>query len=243
MAAGNWKDWAQGEIVTEAGFQDIQDSIVFIYSNDSAANSALTNKVEGTSYYNTTDDELKIWDGSAWVAVGGGSITLLSSATASSSADLTFDNFVDEATYSEYIFIMRNIIPQTDNTTLRYVYRSSTPSDITGTYYSAGAYYYGDGAFSGFESNLSDTNFGKISDLGNASLETFSGKFSFYYGAGSYSSAILGKFFRHNPFANVQGQEYGGFLKASDSIAGIKFYMASGNISSGTISVYGVKKV
>jgi len=242
MAAGNWKDWAQGEIVTEAGFQDIQDSIVFIYSNDSAANSALTNKVEGTSYYNTTDDELKIWDGSAWVAVGGGSITLLSSATASSSADLTFDNFVDEATYSEYIFIMRNIIPQTDNTALRYVYRSSTPSDITGTYYSAGAYYYGDGAFSGFESNLSDTNFGKISDLGNASLETFSGKFSFYYGAGSYSSAILGKFFRHNPFANVQGQEYGGFLKASDSIAGIKFYMSSGNITSGSIYIYGVKK-
>ena len=166
----------------------------------------------------------------------------LSSATASSSADLTFDNFVDEATYSEYIFIMRNIIPQTDNTALRYVYRSSTPSDITGTYYRAGAYYYGDVAASGFEANLSDTNFGKISDLGNASLETFSGKFSFYYGAGSYSSAIVGKFFRHNPFANVQGQEYGGFLKASDSIAGIKFYMSSGNITSGSIHIFGVKK-
>jgi len=69
MAAGSWKDWAQGELVTESGFQDIQDSIVFIYGNDSAANSALTNKVEGSIYYNTTDNVLKAWDGSAWNSV------------------------------------------------------------------------------------------------------------------------------------------------------------------------------
>lgn len=171
-----------------------------------------------------------------------GGLVKLASATASASSELLFDNFVDEATYSEYIFIIKNLIPQTDNTTLRYVYRSSTPSDITGTYYRSGVYYYGDSALSGFETNLSDTNFGVISDLGNASLETFSGKFSFYYGAGSYSSGIVGKFFRHNPYAGVQGQEYGGFLKASDSIAGIKFYMSSGNITSGSIYIYGVRK-
>lgn len=69
MAAGSWKDWAQGELVTESGFQDIQDSIVFIYANDAAANSALTNKVEGSIYYNTTDNVLKAWDGSAWNSV------------------------------------------------------------------------------------------------------------------------------------------------------------------------------
>ena len=28
MAAGSWKDWAQGELVTESGFQDIQDCII-----------------------------------------------------------------------------------------------------------------------------------------------------------------------------------------------------------------------
>ena len=66
MAAGSWFDWSTGDLVTEAKFQDIQDSIVFIYASDSAANSALTNKVEGTVYFNTTDDVLKYWDGSAW---------------------------------------------------------------------------------------------------------------------------------------------------------------------------------
>ena len=74
MAAGSWKDWAQGEIVTEAGFQDIQDSLVFIYASESAANTALTNKVTGTIFYDTGAASLKVWDGSAsaWVAVGGG---------------------------------------------------------------------------------------------------------------------------------------------------------------------------
>jgi len=181
-------------------------------------------------------------DGVDVSAIVSGSLVKLASSTASSSPTLTFDNFVDENTYSEYIIIMRNIIPQTDNTKLRYVYRSSTPSDITGTYYRSGVYYYGDNASSGFETNLSDTNFGVISDLGNDTNETLSGKFSFYYGAGSFSSSIVGKFFRHNPFAGVHAQEYGGFLKATDSIAGIKFYMSSGNITSGSIYIYGVKK-
>jgi len=70
MAAGSWKDWTQGELVTEALFQDIQDSIAFIYASESAANTALTNKVEGTQFYDTGEDLLKIWDGSSWVPVG-----------------------------------------------------------------------------------------------------------------------------------------------------------------------------
>ena len=50
MAAGAWFDWTTGDLVTEARFQDIQDSIVFIYVDETAANAALTNKVEGLSF-------------------------------------------------------------------------------------------------------------------------------------------------------------------------------------------------
>ena len=50
MAAGNWVDWNTEDLVTAAAFQDMQDSIVFIYASESAANSALTNKVEGTVF-------------------------------------------------------------------------------------------------------------------------------------------------------------------------------------------------
>jgi hypothetical protein len=74
MAAGAWFDWTTGDLVTEARFQDIQDSIVFIYASESAANSALTNKVEGTIFYDTTDNLLKAWNGSAWIGAEAGDI-------------------------------------------------------------------------------------------------------------------------------------------------------------------------
>jgi hypothetical protein len=76
MAAGAWRNWAVGELVTESLFQDIQDSIVFIYASESAANTALTSKVEGTLFFDTGADTLKVWDGSAWQSVGGASFVL-----------------------------------------------------------------------------------------------------------------------------------------------------------------------
>ena len=66
MAAGSWVDWNTGDLVTAAAFQDIQDSIIFIFASESAANSALTNKVTGTAFFDTTAKQLKVWDGSAW---------------------------------------------------------------------------------------------------------------------------------------------------------------------------------
>jgi hypothetical protein len=74
MAAGAWFDWTTGDLVTEARFQDIQDSIVFIYASESAANTALTNIVEGTIFYDTTDNLLKAWNGSAWIGAEAGDI-------------------------------------------------------------------------------------------------------------------------------------------------------------------------
>ena len=74
MAAGGWFDWSTGDLVTEARFQDIQDSIVFIFADETAANAALTNKVEGTVFYDTTANLLKAWDGSAWIGAEAGDI-------------------------------------------------------------------------------------------------------------------------------------------------------------------------
>ena len=74
MAAGGWFDWTTGDLVTESRFQDIQDSIVFIFSSESAANSALTNKVEGTIFYDTAADKIKAWSGSAWISAETGDI-------------------------------------------------------------------------------------------------------------------------------------------------------------------------
>jgi hypothetical protein len=70
--AGTWKDFVEGELVSETELQNIQDSIVFIYSSESAANTALTSKVDGTLFYDTTANAVKVWNGSSWDEVGGG---------------------------------------------------------------------------------------------------------------------------------------------------------------------------
>jgi hypothetical protein len=97
MAAGGWFDWSTGDLVTESRFQDIQDSIVFIFASESAANSALTNKVEGTVFYDTGANLIKAWSGSAWISAETGDIegvtagTGLSGGGASGTVTVNFD--------------------------------------------------------------------------------------------------------------------------------------------------------
>ena len=93
MAQGGWKDWSEGELVTEALFQDIQDSIAFIYASESAANTALTRKVIGTQFYDTGAGKLKIWSGSAWSAVEG-KILQVVEGTDNTTADITSATYV-----------------------------------------------------------------------------------------------------------------------------------------------------
>jgi hypothetical protein len=83
MAAGGWFDWSTGDLVTEARFQDIQDSIVFIFAGESAANSALTNKVTGTIFYDTSASLLKAWNGSSWIGAEAGDIEGITTAATS----------------------------------------------------------------------------------------------------------------------------------------------------------------
>jgi len=108
MAAGNWVDWNTGDLVTAASFQDIQDSIVFIFADETAANAALTNKVEGTIFYDTTNNLLKAWDGSAWIGAEAGDIegvtagTNLNGGGTSGTVTVNLDSTVTSVALQDY---------------------------------------------------------------------------------------------------------------------------------------------
>ena len=108
MAAGGWFDWTTGDLVTEARFQDIQDSIVFIFANETAANSAFTNKVEGTVFYDTTDNLLKAWSGSSWIGAEAGDIegvtagTNLNGGGTSGTVTVNLDSTVSSIALKDY---------------------------------------------------------------------------------------------------------------------------------------------
>ena len=119
MAAGNWVDWNTGDLVTAAAFQDIQDSIVFIYADETAADAALTNKVEGTIFYDTTADVLKAWDGSAWISAETGDISAVTAGDGlsggGSSGDVTLDLDLNELTAAS-VDVANDSIPIVDAT-------------------------------------------------------------------------------------------------------------------------------
>ena len=108
MAAGNWVDWNTGDLVTAASFQDIQDSIVFIYASEAAANTALTNKVEGTIFYDTTANVIKAWNGSAWISAETGDIegvtagTNLNGGGTSGTVTVNLDSTIDSIALKDY---------------------------------------------------------------------------------------------------------------------------------------------
>jgi len=242
MAAGAWKDWAEGELVTEALFQDIQDSIAFIYSSESAANSALTNKVEGTQFFDTTDDVLKIWNGSAWIAVAGNR-ALLASATASASSSIALDNFVDNSTYSYYEIVGNEIVPSSDGAQFRFNFRDSSPADITGTYRTSGYGAAANLASSFFTTNNSLTDYGRptVSDMGAATNER-SSFIAQLFPNNAVDLAVLRTF---SNSVDTNGTYWTAdqqiWLQTSTAVKGLEYFASTGNLASGVFKVYGVK--
>lgn len=108
MAAGSWFDWTTGDLVTESRFQDIQDSLVFIFSSEAAANTALTNKVAGTIFYDTTANVIKAWNGSSWISAETGDIegvtagTNLNGGGTSGTVTINLDSTVSGISIQDY---------------------------------------------------------------------------------------------------------------------------------------------
>jgi hypothetical protein len=79
-----WKDWAVGEVVTEADFQTlIQNQVVQVYASDAARGTTLGTAVaEGMIAYLTGTDAVQYYNGSAWVNVSNpGDITAVAAGT------------------------------------------------------------------------------------------------------------------------------------------------------------------
>jgi|OM-RGC.v1.015366782 hypothetical protein len=170
----------------------------------------------------------------------------LASTTASDDATLTFDNFVDSSTYSSYRIDFENIKAGTDNVILRATFRQGggSGSDITGTYRHSEFYGSWNSSSEGTTTNQTNTDFVEImNSQGTASGEENSGYIDFFPAydtkGKSYVKVNVAKTNNStNVFASIL---YGGIISTT-VCTGIKFFMSSGNIASGTITIFGVKK-
>ena len=177
-----------------------------------------------------------------------GSLTHIATQTASSSASLSFTSGID-STYKEYIFYFVNIHPATNNQ--EFTFQGSTNSGssygvtITSTFFQA--YHAENGSATSLAYNTNkdlaqSTSFQPIADTtGNGNDESASGFLHLF----NPSSTTFVKHFisvdNHYYNGTYSINDYAsGYFNTTSAIDAIQFKMASGNIDSGQILLFGL---
>ena len=178
----------------------------------------------------------------------GGSIVLISTQTASSSANLSFTSGID-STYDSYVFKFINLHPATDN--VNFTFQGSTDGGsnynvtITTTVFRARHNEADDSALLGYitgDDLAQSTSFQKLTaPIGNGNDESFSGQISIY----SPSNTTFVKHFiaRCNTYQEndaTHDQYTAGYMNTTSAINAVQFKMSSGNIDAGVIKLYGI---
>jgi hypothetical protein len=173
-----------------------------------------------------------------------GAFTPLATLTASNSATLAFTALFS-ATYSKYLFKFTNIVPVTNNVILYCVLGYGAGP----TYVVAG---YNWNTFNPIAASLTDpynandsqiilTNNGGTYGIANTAGAGYCGEISIYGtngAAGFVNGSGVASYMSASTY--VVSCFSGFYLPTSQTYTSIKFYMSSGNISSGTIDVYGL---
>ena len=174
----------------------------------------------------------------------GGSLTKIASGTASNSASIEFTN-IFSSSYSNYLFVFNKILPATNNVGLyAQLGTGAGPTYVTTGYNWANATMINGGSIS-FTNSTSDAQIG-LTDLYNS------------YGINNAGNGVNGNMqvLGTNGTSNIASGNfnYSTILASSSTYlapatdawtlgaavyTAIKFYMSSGNIASGTITVYG----
>ena len=181
--------------------------------------------------------------------LSGGTMNLISTQTASSSANVSFTSGIDD-TYDEYVFKFYNMHPATDDKNFQFQGSTNGGSSygvtITSTVFRAGhneddstptfGYFAADDlAQSTSYQRLDAGRTGNDSDSGlSGTLQLF-----------SPSSTTFVKHFIHNSNTHKSNNQsmrafVAGYFNTTSAINAINFQFSSGNIDSGVIKLYGV---
>ena len=180
--------------------------------------------------------------------VGGGSLVLISTQTASSSSTIDFTSGID-STYKEYIFKFIDINPATDNVSFSFQADTGTNTNynqtMTTTFFRAYHAEDGSGGDLSYQASLDQaqgTAFQVIAgNIGNDADECVTGTFHLF----NPSSTIFAKHFLLRTvdtlYNNIGLADIfvAGYFNTTTAITRVRFKMSSGNFD-GIIKLYGV---
>ena len=181
-------------------------------------------------------------------AVSGGSLNLISTQTASSSATISFTSGIDD-TYKKYIIKWINVHPATDDVDFKFQGSIDGGSNynvsITSTWFEACHDEADTGTSLAYNDSRDQANGTALqfinNKLGNDNDQSSCGELILY----SPSDTTFVKHFLIKTIRisenDFQAQQYcAGYFNTTSAINAIVFQMSSGNIDSGTFKLYGV---
>ena len=182
--------------------------------------------------------------------VGGGSLNLISTQTASSSATIDFTSGID-STYKEYIFKFINVHPASDNVTFSWQTDTGTNTNYNQTITSS--------AFrTAHSEDDSSIAAGPDYRAGDDQAQGTSFNYLGYNTGGDADQNICGKLHLFDPSSTTfvkhfmavmqntvqddvsQQHNSAGYVNTTTALTRVRFKFSSGNIESGTIKLYGV---
>jgi len=176
-------------------------------------------------------------------SVAAGNRVLIASNVAAASASLEFVTGID-STYDVYRFEITNLYPATDGTTLLV-----TVSDDVGSTWKSSTYYYGvngrtsaAGALDAAGANAA--SFPIVSNAINGAQFNGVNGWLEIYNPDMSSSTNMNWHLMHTLASGAAGFVVGGgsYQNSTGVINGVKFAAGSGNLTAGTINLYGIKK-
>ena len=178
-----------------------------------------------------------------------GSLILLSTQTASASANISFTSGID-STYDSYVFKFYDIHPATDN--VQFEFNMSTDSGSNYNVTKTSSFFYSGHNESGTNTYLEynvtqdlaqSTAFQPIAhEVGNDADQSCSGSLQLF---NPTSTTYVKHFIANTNIGQINNYTYNaysaGYGNTTSAINAVRFQMSSGNIDDGIIKMYGVK--
>jgi len=226
-----FKTFATGDILTAGDANGYLMQGVWVFASAAARTSAVTSPQEGNMSFLKDTNSVEYYDGAAWVAVGGsGGLTLLSTTTLSG-ATVTIPSIVQ--TYKS----LRMVIYGVTNATANGVMRIAPNGNTTGSSYvstdSVGA------SFVSSVNRVTYLNLGTTAWSRTATNNVATVQIDNYTSSTNYKP-MNAYGFAEETGGSVMSFNIGGAFVSNTAVTSLVFSNAGGNLSTGTVLLYGV---
>jgi hypothetical protein len=234
MAAGlGFKDFTTGEVLTAADVDGYLMQGVWVFADAAARTAAVTSPQEGNMSFLKDTNSTEYYTGSAWAAVGaaGGGMTLINTGgTTLSGASITISSI--PSGYNYLTLFVSDYKPATDTSQLIMRFNGDTGNN------------YKQESGSGTNMNMNNTEIYLTGEADNTAANGFIVSDIYNYLSTTAWRITRNNSWVNNPTTSTNGnwQATTGVYKATGSaITSLTLLPVSGNFTSGTAYLYGVK--